>query len=332
MATGGSAFLCHASAATLLGSDEDATGVVNVGVVGRDRPRVAGIQGHRYASVPPTIRVGRLPVTSSEQTFLDLASTWPLVRLVTAGDQFVAQRWTTPERLVTTAAQASGRGARLARDAAALVRTGVESRMETPSRLLLVLAGLPEPVVNHPVTDGAGRSRRGPRLSRGEARDRLRRSAPHRARGSVALRPAPPRGRRSVGVALPRADLARHLRHARPDHRPRRDRDALPRRPCHASCRLAAALRRPRTGRPMYVDNSSPLEGLAVVLGAPNCPENVPRARRVDWTNARLSTLRTFHDGLGGPKVAQQNRTTVTLRPAGHRRQPGAAGGPSASG
>ena len=41
-----------------------------------------------------------------------------------------------------------GRGCRLARRAASLAREGVDSPQETRLRLLLVLAGLPEPRVN----------------------------------------------------------------------------------------------------------------------------------------------------------------------------------------
>lgn len=44
----------------------------------------------------------------------------------------------------------------MARQAARLVRAGVDSPMETHLRLLLVLAGLPEPVVGHVVLDSDG--------------------------------------------------------------------------------------------------------------------------------------------------------------------------------
>lgn len=47
-------------------------------------------------------------------------------------------------------------GARAARRAAAYVRERVDSPMETRLRMLLLLAGLPEPLVNITVTDAAG--------------------------------------------------------------------------------------------------------------------------------------------------------------------------------
>ena len=57
-------------------------------------------------------------------------------------------RHTSPERLIEAAAQWNCKGCRLARRAASLAREGVDSPQETRLRLLLVLAGLPEPRVN----------------------------------------------------------------------------------------------------------------------------------------------------------------------------------------
>ena len=64
------------------------------------------------------------------------------------GDGLVKAKATTVERLVAAASEATGSRHRLARRAACLVRDGVDSPMETRLRLLLVLAGLPEPTVN----------------------------------------------------------------------------------------------------------------------------------------------------------------------------------------
>jgi hypothetical protein len=55
---------------------------------------------------------------------------------------------TSPKRLIEAAGEWSGRGCRVARRAASLAREGVDSPQETRLRLLLVLAGLPEPHVN----------------------------------------------------------------------------------------------------------------------------------------------------------------------------------------
>lgn len=121
------------------------------------RPRRDGIEAHH------TCRPGRvrtyleLRLTDPERTFLDLARVLDLVDLVVLGDSLVAAQVTTPERLVTAAQGWSLAGARRARHAAALVRRGVESPMETRLRLLVVLAGLPEPVVNVAIRDEGGR-------------------------------------------------------------------------------------------------------------------------------------------------------------------------------
>lgn len=97
-----------------------------------------------------------LVLTSPEQTFIDLGTRLTLVDLTVLGDSLVHRGVTTPDRLLDAAA-----GARVveARRAAALVRPGTESAMETRSRLLLVLGGLPEPRVNAWVVDETGRRR-----------------------------------------------------------------------------------------------------------------------------------------------------------------------------
>lgn len=94
-------------------------------------------------------------VTTPEQTFYDLADNLGLVDLVVLGDSLVQTGASTPARLNQFVA--SRRSAR-ARTAAALVRCGVESPMETRVRLMLVLAGLPEPEINLTITTAQGRA------------------------------------------------------------------------------------------------------------------------------------------------------------------------------
>lgn len=101
-----------------------------------------------------TTRFG-LPVTTPERTFLDCAEDLDLVDLVVLGDSLVRAGATTRGELVA-AASTPGRHRRLARRAAALVRTGVDSAPETRTRLLLVLAGLPEPETDIRFHDDAG--------------------------------------------------------------------------------------------------------------------------------------------------------------------------------
>ena len=65
-----------------------------------------------------------------------------------AADWLIRLHRTTPAQLIDAAAEAAGRGCRLARRAAALARAEVDSPKETEVRLVLVLAGLPEPRCN----------------------------------------------------------------------------------------------------------------------------------------------------------------------------------------
>lgn len=63
---------------------------------------------------------------------------------------------TNPDALRSSASAARGPQAPTLRRAAGLVRVGVDSAPESKLRLLLVLAGLPEPVVNHTEYDDRG--------------------------------------------------------------------------------------------------------------------------------------------------------------------------------
>lgn len=98
-------------------------------------------------------------VSGPEQLFRELAEHLDLVELVVAGDALVRRHGTTPDRLVAAAARTRPRFRRTARRAAALVRDGVDSPMESRLRILIVLAGLPEPVINHTVHWEDGRTR-----------------------------------------------------------------------------------------------------------------------------------------------------------------------------
>lgn len=99
-------------------------------------------------------------VTTPSATFVDLGRCLDLVDLVVLGDSLVKAGVTTPQDLIEAARTATGRDARRARRAAAHVRMDVDSPMETRTRLLMLLAGLPEPVVNHQLRDDTGVVRR----------------------------------------------------------------------------------------------------------------------------------------------------------------------------
>lgn len=123
------------------------------------RLRVGGIDARR-GTVTAGARWRGIPITSAEETFAGLAPDLGLVDLVVLGDSLVRARRTTPQRLRSSASGARGKGSATLRRAAELVRAGVDSPMESRLRLLLVLAGLPEPVVNHVEYDETGRWRR----------------------------------------------------------------------------------------------------------------------------------------------------------------------------
>lgn len=120
-----------------------------------DRRRRDGIRCVVAADAQVRLLNG-LRVSTPEQTFLDLGALLTLVDLVVVGDHLVRRGMVSRKRLVAFCGGASGRGAPQARAAAAFVRERVDSPMETRLRMLIVLAGLPEPVVNRTFGDEDG--------------------------------------------------------------------------------------------------------------------------------------------------------------------------------
>lgn len=116
---------------------------------GSSRSKRRGIQAHRASTSAIVVEHRGVLVSPPLQTFLELAGDrLDFVDLVIFGDSLVKQKRTTLEELRTTASTWVGPGAAVARRAARLVRDGVDSPPETRLRLLIVLAGLPEPEVN----------------------------------------------------------------------------------------------------------------------------------------------------------------------------------------
>ena len=135
-------------------------GLTHITCVGR-RPQVNGLMAHRpKAGQKGTVLQG-VRLTTPVQTFLDLSDGLAIVDLVVLGDSLVKAKRVTPERLIDAAASSPGRSRHLARRAASLVRAEVDSPMESRLRMLMILAGLPEPVVNHKIRwpDGTVRFR-----------------------------------------------------------------------------------------------------------------------------------------------------------------------------
>ena len=151
----------HHTAARIWGGVVPDDGQTHVSVEG-SRPRVLGIKAHRVkVGGQQCNSVNGMRVTTPVQTFLDLGGELGLVDLVVLGDSLVKAAMVKPEELVPAAASFRGRGQRKLRRAAGLVRREVDSPMESRVRMLMLLAGLPEPTINHKVRwpDGSLRYR-----------------------------------------------------------------------------------------------------------------------------------------------------------------------------
>lgn len=147
LAAGPGAFLSHHQAARLYGATVPHTDVFHASVrEDRHRSRRKEIAVHKSARTPTTFR--GLPVTSPEDTFADMAAHLSTVDLVVLGDSLVRLKRATSDQLIRASENALPQLRSHALTAAQLVRTGTDSPMETRSRLLIVLAGLPEPEVN----------------------------------------------------------------------------------------------------------------------------------------------------------------------------------------
>ena len=128
--------------------------------------RGAGVVGHHSAAPTLDRRFG-YSVSDAASTWLALASVLGLDDLVAVGDHLILdprvlnphdpRPYVTVEELAARLAGYHGRGARLAHEALLLLRQGAESRPETLVRLLLARAGFPEPVLQAPIFDDAGK-------------------------------------------------------------------------------------------------------------------------------------------------------------------------------
>lgn len=116
---------------------------------------------HRFTYRLETAHRHGLPVTTPAMTFMHLAVRLELVDLVVFGDQLVKRRLISTTDLISYAENWENHGRAAGVRAARLVRDGVDSSPETRLRLLIVLAGLPEPKVNHVIyhRDGTIRHR-----------------------------------------------------------------------------------------------------------------------------------------------------------------------------
>lgn len=145
------AVLSHQTAARLWHGSVPDDHAIHLSYAKDVKSAIAGITTHRFrAPFGRGLRHG-LPVTSPEQTITHLARHLGLVDLVALADSFVRRGHLTPAGLAAYARDLTTQGASTTRRVAQLCRTDVDSAPETRVRLLLIFAGLPEPVVNHPI-------------------------------------------------------------------------------------------------------------------------------------------------------------------------------------
>jgi hypothetical protein len=150
---GEKAWASHATAARVLGLPIPALPGEHVTVVERRRRRSRRDVTCHLTKKGWFNEVSGVRVSAPQQVFVELATQLTLVDLVIVGDHLVRKGLVDLATLRKFCADASGPGAALARTATGYVRNGVDSPMETRLRLLIVLAGLPEPEVNLLVGD-----------------------------------------------------------------------------------------------------------------------------------------------------------------------------------
>lgn len=150
--------ISHHTAVMLWGGVAPDTSEVHLSTSCRERrSKRRGIVCHLADPRTPSTRHRGVAISTPTQAFLELAATGvSLVDLVIAGDSLVKATRVSPSTFIAAAREWTGQRARLAREAARLVREGVDSPMETKLRLLIVFAGLPEPRVNLILRDTDG--------------------------------------------------------------------------------------------------------------------------------------------------------------------------------
>jgi hypothetical protein len=156
-----SAFASHLSAAVVLGLPAPDRGFAHITVAEakhrRYRPQ---IKAHVTDRRKVVIEVDGIRTTDPVTTFIDCAGMLSLVDLVVLGDALVKKYPVTPAQLIKACETSTDYYAKLALIAACFVREGVDSPMETRLRMLIVLAGLPEPQVNYRIWNDDGTWRR----------------------------------------------------------------------------------------------------------------------------------------------------------------------------
>lgn len=155
-------FFSHTTAALLLGAplplEHKVAANVHVSVAApASSPHARGVVGHRLAVAErDIIERGGLRLTSAARTWCDLAAVLDLDDLVAAGDYLIhhdAPLTSRAEMQKALDRMPRARGVRRAREALPLLDNRPESPQESKLRLIILRAGLPEPVINHELVD-----------------------------------------------------------------------------------------------------------------------------------------------------------------------------------
>ena len=156
-------FYCHLSAAVLWGMPleraHESANLVHVGVIAPARPpQAVGVVGHVLPAGSAIQTRLRMPTLNPTDTWSYLGLVLDHTRLVVTGDFLVRRKLplATLAQLEAAASVAGRPGIRAVRRALADVRMNTDSPKETELRLVIVAAGLPEPVVGHTVRDHKG--------------------------------------------------------------------------------------------------------------------------------------------------------------------------------
>jgi very-short-patch-repair endonuclease len=151
------AFASHTTAAEHYGVVVPASASTHISVFAdKDRRWAVGIKPHVAPKHTKVVVHRGIRVSNRIRMFIELAAVLELVDLVVAGDNMLKVFGMNAEELRSELAKSRDYWSGAARYAAQFVRDEVDSPMETRLRMLLVLAGLPEPEVNIKVRNDLG--------------------------------------------------------------------------------------------------------------------------------------------------------------------------------
>jgi very-short-patch-repair endonuclease len=151
------AFASHTTAAEHYGVVVPGSALTHVSVFrDKDRRWAVGIKPHVAPRHTEVVVHQGVRVSGRTRLFIELAAILEFVDLVVAGDSLLKVLHITAAQLRADLARSRDYWSGAARYAAQFVRDEVDSPMETRLRLLIVLAGLPEPQVNIKIRDETG--------------------------------------------------------------------------------------------------------------------------------------------------------------------------------